>query len=193
MNSFILFDKPWKKYKLDALFAFYKGKRLIKKNMAEGDTNFIASIDDNNGIRNKIDLPPDHEGNCITVNYNGSEGDAFYQDMPFLASADVNVLYPKNWRLNRNIGIFLATVIRFNKYRFGYGRKWTLDKMKETFVALPCNADGLPAWEFMNEYIESLTDMSKIATSIKKENMPLVISKWKVFYLTDIFDIRKIL
>ena len=33
--------------------------------------------------------------NKITVCYNGSVGETFYQDQPFLASDDVNVLYPK--------------------------------------------------------------------------------------------------
>ena len=152
----------WRKFKMDEVFVFHKGKRIIKEEMAQGDTNFVASIDNNNGIREKIDRVPVHRGNCITVNYNGSVGEAFYQTLPFCASDDVNVLYPKNWTLNKYIGLFLITIIRFNKYRFGYGRKWTLDKMKETLIALPSTDEGLPDWQFMEKYTRTLLYSDKI-------------------------------
>jgi hypothetical protein len=152
----------WKKFKMGDIFIFYKGKRIIKEDMTPGDTNFVASIDNNNGIREKIDIMPAHQGNCITVNYNGSVGEAFYQNAPFCASDDVNVLYPKNWILNKYTGLFLVTIIRFNKYRFGYGRKWTLDKMKETLIALPSTNNNVPDWQFMENYIKALPYSDKI-------------------------------
>jgi type I restriction-modification system DNA methylase subunit len=148
--------KSWKKFKMDDIFIFHKGKRLTKEDMVDGDINFIGAIDDNNGIRQKIDLPPTHMGNCITVNYNGSVGEAFYQSKPFLASDDVNILYPKNWVLNPYVGLFLCTIIRANKYRFGYGRKWKLERMRETIIALPIDRKGTPDWQYMENYIKSL-------------------------------------
>ena len=91
------------------------------------------------------------------MNYNGSVGEAFYQPEPFCASDDVNVLYPKDdWTLNRFLGLFLVTVIGVNKYRFSYGRKWTLEKMRETLIALPTTTGGEPDWEFMENYVKSL-------------------------------------
>jgi hypothetical protein len=152
----------WQKFKMDDLFNFKKGVRLIKEHMVAGNTNFLAAIDDNNGIRNKIDAKPEHQGNCLTVNYNGSVGEAFYQNKPFCASDDVNILYPKDWTLNKNIGLFLITIIRFNKYRFGYGRKWTLDKMKGTYLSLPVDKNGNPDWQFMENYIKALLNSDKI-------------------------------
>jgi len=154
----------WKKFKMDDIFIFHKGKRIIKEDMTPGKTNFVASIDGNNGIREKIDITPAHQGNCITVNYNGSVGEAFYQNAPFCASDDVNILYPKSRILNKYIGLFLVTVIRFNKYRFGYGRKWTLDKMKETVIALPSTGDNAPDWQYMENYIKALPYSDKISS-----------------------------
>ena len=58
--------------------------------------------------------------------------------------------------------MFLVTIIKANKYRFGYGRKWTLDKMKETIIKLPSNKDGNPDFAFMEEYIKSLPYSDKI-------------------------------
>lgn len=190
MSKFNLFNKNWKQYKMDDLFVFHKGKRILKEDMVPGNTNFIAAIDDNNGIRQKIYLLPTHNRNCITVNYNGSVGEAFYQDKPFRASDDVNILYPKGWVLNQNIGLFLATIIRSNKYRFGYGRKWNLEKMKETFIALPTKGDA-PDWDFMDSYINNLTDFSKITTKIKHKELPFDTTKWKKFEIRELFELDK--
>lgn len=59
------------------------------------------------------------------MNYNGSVAETFYQPVPFWASDDVNVLYPK-FELNPEIAMFLTAIIRQDKYRFNYGRKWHL-------------------------------------------------------------------
>lgn len=77
-----------------------------------------------------------HEGNTITVNYNGSVDEAFYQEQPFWASDDINVLYPK-FALNKYIAIFLTTIIRQDKYRFNYGRKWHKKRMEISTMKLP--------------------------------------------------------
>lgn len=153
----------WKDYTMDSLFRFVKGKRLTKEDMTIGNINFLGAISDNNGVREKIETNYSWQPNCITVNYNGSVGEAFYQSEPFWASDDVNVLYAKDfWRMNKYIAMFIITVIKANKYRFGYGRKWTIEKMKETTLKLPCKNDGMPDFEYMEEYIKSLPYSDKI-------------------------------
>lgn len=53
--------------------------------------------------------------------------------------------------------LFLCTVIRREKYRFSYGRKWTLDRMRQASVKLPATEDGLPDWVRMRAMIKNLT------------------------------------
>lgn len=153
----------WKEYKMDALFKIEKGKRLTKADMIDGQDNYLGAISNNNGVRQKISASKLWKENCITVNYNGSVGEAFYQSKPFWASDDVNVLYAKDfWKMNKYIAMFLITVIKANKYRFGYGRKWTLDKMKETTIRLPSQEDGIPDFIYMEKYIKSLPYSDRI-------------------------------
>jgi hypothetical protein len=102
-----------------------------------------------------IGQPPIHEGNTITVNYNGSVGESFYQPKPFWASDDVNVLYPK-FRFNKYIAMFLIPLIKGEKYRFNYGRKWESSRMKESIIRLPVNNLGNVDVDFMENYIKSL-------------------------------------
>ncbi|MCL2215676.1 MAG: restriction endonuclease subunit S [Defluviitaleaceae bacterium] len=146
----------WGEYSLGELFRFHKGKRLTKEDMAEGSVNFIGAISENNGVRQHIDVEPMFQPNCITVNYNGSVGEAFYQHEPFCASDDVNVLCADGWELNKHIAMFIITTIKANRYKFSYGRKWTLEKMKESVIKLPKSTDGCPNWAYMDEYIKSL-------------------------------------
>lgn len=155
--------KNWKYYTMDDLFQFVKGKRLTKENIIPGNVNFLGAISENNGIREKIETDYFWEPNCITINYNGSVGETFYQSEPFWASDDVNVLYAKDfWKLNQYIAMFIITVIKANKYRFGYGRKWTLEKMKDTMIKLPSKKDGMPDFEYMESYIKALPYSDRI-------------------------------
>jgi len=149
-------------YTLGGLFSFQKGKRLTKADMVAGTVNFIGAISENNGVRQSIDVEPIYPPNCITVNYNGSVGEAFYQFEPFWASDDVNVLYSKGWELNKYTAMFIVTTIKANRYKFSYGRKWTLEKMKESIIKLPKSADGSPDWAYMENYIKSLPYSDRI-------------------------------
>lgn len=154
--------EKWGEFTLGQLFSFVKGKRLTKENMIEGNTNYLGAISDNNGIRQLIDAPAIFQANCITVNYNGSVGEAFYQSEPFWATDDVNVLYAKGWNLNKYIALFIATVIKANRYKFSYGRKWTMEKMKESSIKLPITSQGLPDWDYIERYIKSLPYSERI-------------------------------
>ena len=101
----------WKNFRFTDIFEIKKGRRLTKANMKEGYTPFVGAIDSNNGYRQFVDVDPIHAGNTISVNYNGSVAEAFYQPVPYWASDDVNVLYPR-FRMTALIALFLCTLIR---------------------------------------------------------------------------------
>jgi hypothetical protein len=146
----------WKEFKLEDLFELKKGKRLTKANMLPGNTPFIGAIDSNNGLSNYIGQEPIFEGNTITVNYDGNGvAEAYYQPVPFWALDSVNVLYPK-FNLTPEIAMFLIAIIRQEKFRFNYGRKWHLQRMKESKIKLPVISKSKPDWEYMENYIKQL-------------------------------------
>ena len=145
----------WLGYSLSELFEIRKGVRLTQAQMKEGSTPFISAIDSNNGLRQRISEPPIHPAGTITVNYNGNGvAEAFYQPEPFFASDDVNVLYPR-FKCDEYIALFFCTIIRREKYRFSYGRKWTLERMKESIVYIPTMSDESPDWNAMRSVIQS--------------------------------------
>ena len=97
-----------------------------------------------------------HKGNKITISYNGSIAEAFYQAEPFWATDDVNILTLKDYKLNVYIAMFLITLFRMEKYRFNYGRKWDKESMSQSKIKLPTTSGSVPDWQFMENYIKSL-------------------------------------
>ena len=155
----------WMWFDLGSIFTVVKGKRLTRSDMAEGSIPFVGATDSNNGITSMIANDDNlHKGNLITVSYNGSIAEAFYQPQPFAASDDINVLYPKGFLLNPFIAIFLCTIINKEKYRFNYGRKWNQEKMERSHIKLPVTSDGKPDWNYMEHFIKGLPYSSCLET-----------------------------
>ncbi|EAL4714695.1 hypothetical protein DOZ98_03855, partial [Campylobacter upsaliensis] len=188
----------WKRFKLKYLFDIKKGKRLTADEQTEGNNIYIGAIDANNGIANFIGQAPIHKGNTISLSYNGSVGEAFYQENDYWATDDVNALYSRYDDFNKYIGFFIVSMLRQEKYKFSYGRKWKLESMKDTEISLPIkhNPNGsifrdksktyskcgyVPDFEFMENYIKSL-HYKPLTTKNRPENaLPLNIEKWGEF------------
>ena len=148
-------SRKWLIYSYSDLFEIKKGKRITKKDLKPGETPYVTSIATNNGVTDYIDKKPNHSGNVITINYDGSVGEAYYQEKDFYALDSVNVLYPK-FKLNKYIAMFLISLIKKEKFKYSYGRKWHMDRMNATEIMLPVRKDETPDWEFMEQYIKSL-------------------------------------
>lgn len=146
------------------LFDVKKGKRLVvSKNPQKGECPFVSAITYNNGISHMLAVTPNQQGNTITVNYDGNGvAEAFYQPYPFWALDSVNVLYPK-FSLNPFIAMFLTTLIRKEKFRFSYGRKWHKERMEKSTIKLPITEDEKPNWDLIEKFIKSLDYSRSIA------------------------------
>ena len=145
----------WKWHSFDDLFTIEKGVRVVNNDLLEGSTPLIRPIEINNGIDVYVNLIPNQKGNTITVSYNGSVGEAFYQPNPYFAVDDINVLIPK-FEMNVFSAMFLLPLIRREKYRFSFGRKWNLLRMRKSRIKLPVAGNGAPDWNLMERYIKSL-------------------------------------
>lgn len=110
-GSHTLGVETWKDFCLGDYFEIKKGKRLTSDEQTEGSTPYIGAIDSNNGIANYIGQDAIHAGNTISLSYNGSVGEAFYQPKPFWATDDVNVLYFREENgvaFNKYIALFVC-------------------------------------------------------------------------------------
>lgn len=164
----------WKEFVFDKIFNIKRGESLYITDTETGETPYASASSENNGVSQHLDINPNCRGNCLVINYDGSVGDAYYQPDPFFASEKIVVVTYKDVKVNPYNALFITSVIKQEKYRFSYGRKWTVESsMKKSVIKLPVkhNTDRtlfidnthkyseegyVPDWEFMEEYIKSL-------------------------------------
>lgn len=147
----------WGAFRVSDLFEVKKGDRLTKEDQTDGSTPYVGAIDSNNGVSNHIGQKALHDGGTISLSYNGSVGEAFYQPDSFWATDDVNVLYPRQGTtLTPWTALFICTILRQEKYRYSYGRKWVLEAMNDTTIRLPQTSSGKPDWAAMERMIKGL-------------------------------------
>ena len=58
--------------------------------------------------------------------------------------------------LHKYIALFLCTLIEKERFKYSYGRKFGLNKIKNSKIKLPVTKDNKPDWEFMENYINQL-------------------------------------
>ena len=153
----------WKRFTIGSLFEIEKGTRLTRAAMIDGDTPFIGATLENNGITARVgNTGHVHPGGLMTVAYNGQKatGKAFYQPIPFWASDDVNVLYPK-FSLTENIALFLAPLFWEAGRPYSFGDKWGKDVMENDCLVLPVNASSDPDWAYVDEYMRDVMERAQ--------------------------------
>ena len=124
--------------------------------MKEGTINFIGATASNNGITAKIgNIGYVHPAGTITVSYNGSVGESFYQTSEFWASDDINVLYPK-FKMSESVALYIMCPIRKRGKGYGYAYKWKKETMEKDSITLPVTADGSIDYTFMETYISAV-------------------------------------
>lgn len=216
--------KNWKFFEYAKIFDIKNGF-YNKKPEASGDGKipFIGASDKNHGITDYLtldeiesssktgDLPNApledklFKPNAVCVTNNGSVGFAYYLDKEFTCSHDVNPLYRKNGEFNYYTGIFIATVIMYDRYRWGYGRKWRPKRMKFSKIKLPILCDNdvpiidankeysdegyIPDWEYMENFIKKLNyKIPETKNSLVNFSLSLSVENWETFILSELFD-----
>lgn len=165
-----ILNYPLQYFKLERLFSIERGRGARKTDVVDnGKTPFITSVDKNNGVSGFVNNPPSHDGNVLSVNRNGSVAEAFYQPKPFCSTEDVHIFTPK-FSMTIYHAMYLIPLLRAEKFRYTYGRKWGIDRMNNTMIRLPVDAGGEPAWSEIESYIKTLP-YSKSLINDKNESL----------------------
>lgn len=147
--------KNWQYFNLKDLFDITGSKSFTKNQIKEkglGKHPYVVTSSENNGIQGFYNHFTEN-GNVLTID-SATIGSCFYQPLNFSASDHVEKLTPK-FNMNVHNALFLQAIINLEKYRYGYGRKFSQTRIKQTKVKLPIN-DNQPDWKFMENYIKSL-------------------------------------
>lgn len=148
--------KKWKKIKLKEIFDVVGSKTTDKKVLDYKYSGkgypYVTTQSTNNGVRDFYDFYTE-KGNVLTID-SAVAGFCAYQPFNFSASDHVEKLIPK-FQMNVYRGLFLATLINKEQYRYSYGRKFNQDRIRETIIKLPFK-DNKIDWEWIDNYIKGL-------------------------------------
>ena len=121
----------------------------------------------------------------------GAVGETFYQDRPFLASDDVNVLYPK-FDMTKEIALFIAPLIKSVSARYNYVDKWKQEEMIAGAIKLPVDLSGEPDWAYMDEYMSAVMRESEASLESLRQadeaKHALNVHEWREFIIGDLFE-----
>ena len=208
----------WKEFKI---FYNSKNNKGLFKISVGGDTAKINSymtpsdnINDkvcivsntavNNGIVDEIKGFKTNNKNVITLATRGNDYKAFYHKNYYVIPVIRTIcLAPVNFILNDHIAFFLCTIFYQNAYKYGYSRFLSGERIKKDNITLPAkqNKEGKyePDWEFMEDYIKSISKKVNFSDTIQVNNNelpPLNTEKpdttnWQEFRIDDLFYLRK--
>lgn len=180
----------WGWFRIGKLFDKFETGKGHDTLLSDGDDClYLGAKKSDNGVMRTCatDESMLQEGNCIVFICNGagSVGYANYMDKPFIATTDL-VLGYADW-LNEKTGLFVATVLCKERFKYSFGRKWKTH-LRSTEIKLPVTANGKPDWAWMESYIDSLHS-EPLTTGNETNNVnSLEVGNWREFYVKELFD-----
>ena len=146
-----------KKESDDGISKVLRGKRLKSEDRESGYLRYFSASELNNGMTDCIANPLFIEKDALIYT---TFGDCFYVNGEFTASDEINIF--KHSKMNQYNGLFIATIISQNKYRYRFGRKAFFNKFENEIIKLPIDKDENINWQFMEDYIKSLPYSDRI-------------------------------
>ena len=195
----------WRPFYIGSIFSIINGKGITKEEIEahKGDFNAVQSGEINNGVIGKIDLVYCKERGytfttnpCLTVARTGSAGYVSFQEKGCVVGDSAKLLMLPETIAEKEVYIFLQTVLNKIKYKYNYGRKVTEEKYAKEIIYLPVSYEGdnpiidagctfskegfIPDWDYMKRYINSLHSRP-ITTKISNSSNNIDISGFKTF------------
>lgn len=142
----------FKLFKLSELFNISGTKTTSLdelKNYGIGIYPYVTTQSTNNGVAGFYNFYTE-EGNVLTID-SAVAGFCSYHEDNFSASDHVEKLVPK-FKMDKNIGLYISSLINKNNYRFSYGRKANQKQIRNIEIPLPIKADNSIDWEYIYIY-----------------------------------------
>lgn len=133
--------------------SFDNGERLTVPNRIEGEYPLLTAGEHNQSFTEFIGNYEieDLVDPSITIDMFFN---VYYQNYKFIC--DDNVYYFRNKNLNIKSALFVVTILRMQKGKYGYGRQFRKTNARNTTILLPQDKNGNPDYNFMEEYISKL-------------------------------------
>lgn len=146
----------WSVFRIGELFTIENCKCSKVSSLVDGTIPYIGATTNNNGVlrfvENKQALIT--KGNCIVFvcDGEGSIGLSMYKKEDFIGTTTVKV--GRSPHLNRYTAMFVTTVADTVRGKYNFGYKRNEKNLKRETILLPATAEGMPDWQFMEDYMK---------------------------------------
>lgn len=157
-NNFMVTDNiKYSEFRiLDIFDTVQRGKRLTKANQIEGNTPYVSSTGNNNGVDNFIGNVDKVRkfSKSITIANSGSVGSSFYHTYEFIASDHVTNLYSK--KANKYSYLYIVTALLKLNEKYSFNREISDKRMSREKILLPIDNEGAINWDYMEFYMRNV-------------------------------------
>lgn len=201
--------EKWKYFKISDLFEDFTGGDLIIDEIEDGNIPIASNSVENNNIKSHSAVILNRRLFDHTISISIADRGkfwAFIQPKDFYIGTRVKALVSKYPKITIYQLAFITTVINQESFKFCYGRN-CCKNLPNMIIRLPIQykkddipfidekriySDNgyIPDWNFMENYIKSLHHKPITTENKPKNNIEIVVNKWKEFALTDIFKLQ---
>ncbi|HVF50969.1 MAG TPA: N-6 DNA methylase [Pyrinomonadaceae bacterium] len=133
----------------DHFDAHLGGKDEIE-DLEDGPVPFVSTSEFMNGVTAWRQARTLYEPPAITVATDGSTCSAFVQEFPFYAFYKVAILRPKkDFKIPTDALYFVAYLLRRERWRYLYARKFGKKRINQTLLYAPADAENRPDFQQM--------------------------------------------
>ena len=152
-----LSNLTWKEFYFTEIFAeIQRGKRLKKADHNEGNTPYVSSTSQGNGVDGFVGNESGVRKfqDCLTLANSGSVGYAFFHTYEFVASDHVTKLRREG--LDKYAYLFMIPIINRLSEKYSFNREINDERIKREKIILPITADGQPDFAFMSSFMQQV-------------------------------------
>lgn len=150
-------EKEWTEFPLNDIFTVGAGKRLETRNKIPGTRPFIGATGNGNGVTGFVGNDnASKDSNVLGVNYNGAPCIAFYHPYECIFTDDVKRLHLRNYKNNKFVLLFFASVFAKQRSKYSYGYKFKEKRMLRQKLMLPVTDSGEPDYAYMEQYTKNM-------------------------------------
>jgi hypothetical protein len=146
--------------KLERKYAPY----INEINLSKSVTPYVTTTEYNNGVAVFCNEKPNFNKGCISISLDGTCGTTFYQFQNFISGEKTAVLILNENYSNIPVLFYVASLIRLLSWRYHYGRKLSMERLKDFLIPIPINDKG----KIDLKYIESLVSSCYGFVEMKK-------------------------
>jgi hypothetical protein len=131
-------------------------------NRDEEVSPYITTTERNNGVSIICGEEAINESETLTVALDGKCGETFYQTVPYVSGEKTAILQNSN----KYLLIYVGATIKILSWKFHYGRKLSMTRLKEMLVPLPFKGDAIDL-SYVEEIVKNSYAFDELAEDLQ--------------------------